>query len=234
MDFFILIIGMTLASAGVFLFRDYVGFLLGVHSLSGKVISIQQVFVHGRQHQRGQPFVGDGFYPVVEYQSESGPLAFTAIDPSTSGRFHVGDSIKLNVAKSRRSERRMSRTTRTLIVLLLSLLACLVAAPMLASFELSPMKIILASVVLAFCFAMLIVYVRDLDEQGLNDYAHSRSGRPRLCLFEPTAFCKWSDCWMDRRQQMKIRNSQIFGVFCVLLACVLVVLSLQPLLLLSL
>lgn len=233
MDIFILIIGMTLASAGVFIFRDYVGFLLGVHSLSGKVISIQQVFVHGRHDKHGEPYVGDGFYPVVEYQSDTGPLAFTAIDPSASGRFHVGDSIRLNVAKSRRSERRMSKTTRVLILLLVSLLGCLIAAPLFAGFELSMMKITLASVVLALCFAMLIVFVRDLDEQGLNDFAHSRSGRPRLCLFEPTAFCKWSECWMDRRQQMKIRNSQIFGVFCVLLACVLFVLSLQPLLLLS-
>ncbi len=234
MDIFILIVGMTLAAAGVFLFRDYVGFLLGVHSLSGKVISIQHVFVHRRHDNGCRPFVGDGFYPVVEYPSDSGPLAFTAIDPSTSGRFHVGDNIKLNVAKSRRSQRRTSKSTRVLILLLVALLGILVAAPMIAGFELSIMKITLASVVLALCFAMLIGFVRDQDELGLNDYAHSRSGRPRLCLFEPTAFCKWHECWMDRRQLLKIRSSQIFRAFCLLFACVLFALSLQPLLLLSL
>lgn len=230
MDLFIFNIGLTLAAASIFLVKDYVRFLLGVHSVSGKVVSIQQVFVHRSIGACGKPFVSDGFYPVVEYNSETGPVSFTVIDPSTSGRFHVGDRIRLKVAKSRRKQRRGCKSATILVFLQLLLLGSMLASGIFSDYHLSTPKIILASIVLALCFAILILYTRDQDEQGINDFSHTRSGLPQLCLFEPTACAKWHDAWVDRRQLLKIRGSQAFGVFFMSSALILLLFAMQPLL----
>ncbi|TNC81462.1 MAG: hypothetical protein C9356_09030 [Oleiphilus sp.] len=234
MDIFIFVVGLTLAAASVFLIKDYVRFLLGVYSVPAKVVSIQQVFVPCVPQNALDPYVKNGFYPVVEYQSESGPVTFTVIDPATSGRFHVGDCVGLKVAKTRRRQRRSSKSISILVFSQLLLFACLISAAIFSSFELSTIKIVLASVVLALCFAILILYTRDQDAQGINDFEHSRFGCPQLCLFEPTACSKWRNAWMDKRQQLKIRSSQAFGAFCMMVAGVLFVLAMKPVLHLTL
>ena len=230
MDIFIFVVGMTLAAVSVFLLKDYVRFLLGVYSVPGKVISIQQVVVPRLAASPGPRFVQSGFYPVVEYGSDAGPITFTMIDPATSGRFHVGDRVSLRVAKTRRRHRRNSRCVSVLMLLQVLLFGLLVSAAVSTSFELSVVKIALASAVLALCLAILILYTKDQDEQGINDFGHSRFGCPQLCLFEPTACSKWHDAWVDRRQLLKIRGSQAFGACCMMMACVLFVLAMQPLL----
>lgn len=228
MDIFIFVIGLTLAAASVFLTKDYVRFLLGAYSVRGKVVSIQQVFVPCVPQNSEVPYVKNGFYPVVEYLSEAGPVIFTVIDPATSGRFHVGDRVGLKVAKTRRRQRRNSKSISILLLAQLLLAACLLSAALFSSFELSTIKIVLASAVLALCLTILILYTRDQDAQGINDFGHSRFGCPQLCLFEPTACDKWQNAWMDKRQQLKIRGSRVFGAFCMMLAGVLFVLAMQP------
>lgn len=237
MDAFVFVMGLTLLAAGLFLFRDYVQFLAGVHTLPAKVVSIQQVFLPGLSSETDAPggrFVSNGFYPIVEYHSETGPISFTAIDKAISGRFHVGDKLRLRISKTRRSCHRHCKSITALLSLLLVLCVCLFAAALETGAQLSAFKIIGASVVIALCFATLILYTREQDEQGNHRFraASAASGPAQLCLCEPTAFEKWKGTWQDHRQKTRIRGAQAFGAMCLTSACALLAVALRPFLLL--
>jgi len=235
MDAFIFVMGLTLAAVGVFLFRDYVRFLAGSYSISGKVVSIQQVFIPkpiGRKVDI-EPYVADGFYPVVEYKSDSTPIRFTAIDNVASGRFHVGDKLRLKVTKSRRKHQRHCRSMSILMSLLVLLASLMFVSATMTGYHLSVIKIISASFVLAIGFAMLIIYTREQDEQSEQNQLDTGKAYSQLCLFEPTAFNKWQATWQDRRQLKKIRGARAAAGFCFTSASMLVLAALMPVLSLS-
>lgn len=231
MDAFTLAMSLTLAVAGVFLYRDYVQFLRGVHSVLGKVCAIQQVFVPQESDATGarRPLVKNGFYPVVEYTSAQGPIRFTAIDHNISGRFHVGDKLRLRVTKSRRSHCRTCKSFSALVILLAVLCVSLVVAALFAQFHLLAHQVLMASFVIAFCFSVLVIYVRDQDKQEDQAFSRSELGHAQLCLFEPTAFEKWSQALKDPVQIIKIRSSQLIGAICLTSACAMLILAIQPL-----
>lgn len=233
MDAFAVMMALTLVSAGFFLVRDYVRFLSGVYTVNAKVISIQQVFLPRHNDAAQATYVSDGFYPVIEYETESGPISFTAIDSLTSGRFHVGDRLRLKVTKSRRRSQRRCRSVTVLFSLLMILAAFLIVSALFATFDLSLLKIIEASFVLGIGSAMLIIYTREQDAQGISQVAGYEANHTQLCLYEPTAFSKWRNAWQDRRQRNKIRGARACAGFCFTSACLLLVAAVQPFLLLS-
>jgi len=237
MVIFTVVMGLTLAVAGVFLYRDYVRCLRGVHSVFGKVTSIQQVFIHQRTGTMGRsrnPFVKDGFYPVIEYKTPQGLVKFTAIDRNISGCFHVGDKLKLRVTKSRRRQNRSCKTFAVLVALVVALCASLALAAMFSEFRLATSQVLLASFVIAFCFSVLVVYVKDQDAHGEHEFTRSELGHAQICLFEPTAFGKWKTSLRDPAQLSKIRSTQFFGAVSLSSACVMLALAVQPFVLLAL
>jgi hypothetical protein len=234
-DAFVFVMGMTLATIGLFLFRDYVRFLSGTHRIRGKVVTIQQAFIPRRDAQEeGCQFVSDGFYPVVEYQSEGEAVRFTAIEKAASGRFHVGDKLSLKVSKSRRKRHRHCRSMSVLTALMTVLAGFLVFFAFASGHHLSILKIVCASFVLAFGFAMFIIYLREHDEQGNDTSIDHNRAYPQLCLFEPTAYDKWQSNTRDRRQLQRIRGVRAAAGFCFTSASMMLGAALLPMLSISL
>ncbi len=236
MDAFTLTMAATLAVAGWFLVRDYARFLRSTYAMRGKVTSIQQVFVSraplNREGAPAESFVKNGFYPVIEYATKTGPVSFTAIDSNASGRFHVGDKVSLKISKTRRKETRMCRTFSVLVMMLAILCMTLVGIALFSAVKASAAQIVLASIVISVCLSILVLYVRGQDENCMHDLTRTESGYAQLCLFEPTAFRHWKSALRDPAQRYKIRSSQFFGATCMGSALVMVLASLQPLVLL--
>ncbi len=229
-DAFTFIMGTTLAVTGWFLCRDYARFLRASSYLKARVTSIQQVFVPkiGREQGAGEPYVKDGFYPVIEYQAPEGAISFTAIDASASGRFHVGDEVGLRVSKTRRKQARMCKSFSLLVLSLVLLMAGLLGSALVADFVLSKAQIVSGSFVIALGLAILVLYLRDQDESCIHEFQHTEGGCSQLCLFEPTAFKKWKSALKDPQQCSKIRSSQIFGSACFGFAMLTWAMSVQP------
>ena len=123
MDAFSFLMSITLATAGLFLIRDYASLLKGSYAMVGRVKAIQQVFriLPENEEEARKIYVSNGFYPVIEYEADGQLVSFTAIDRQASGQLHVGDTVKLRVTKSRRRADRRNNVA-TLLVSLLSAL----------------------------------------------------------------------------------------------------------------
>lgn len=231
MDAFTFIISLTLAIAGFFLYRDYARFLRGAYAKHGKVVSIHQVFSNNLYLHEGasmQPYVKNGFYPVIEYPLEGGPVRFTAIDHLASGNFHVGDKVKLRIIKTRRKH---SRTCKTLIALIsmISLLALgMISAALTSSIYISLGQVLLASIVIAASLSILIFYQRDQDSHYIHELTHTKSGRAQLYLAEPAAFKNWTSALHDPVQRIKIRSSQFCGATFIGSALLMLSVAIQP------
>jgi len=229
MDAFTFIMGLTLAVAGLFLYRNYAGFLRGAYAKQARVISIQQVFSLSTNLQSGiAGYVKNGFYPVIEYRADGEPVRFTAIDQQISGNFHVGDEIKLRVLKTRRSKNRVCKT----VVLLVSMLALLgiglFVSAVMSEAQVSLGQIYLASFIIATSLSVLVLYMKDQDEQGEQGLTSTLGGRAQICLAEPAAFKKWTSALRDPVQRYKIRSTQFFGATCMCSAVVMLVVSVRP------
>lgn len=227
-DAFTLFMALTLVVAGLFLCRDHVRFLRSNYSLNGRVVSIQQVFLSslsGGQQDSQVNYVENGFYPVIEYSLKGQPVRFTAIDPNASGRFHVGEDVRLRMFRSRRKENRQCRTALTLGLMLLLMCLALVLDMAFLELDFSTRSIFVASGVMAICLAILVSYARDCDEQSSRGVTRSQGGKLQLCLFEPAAFQNWSKTTRDPKQRNRIRNKQVFGATCVFSAMFMLALS---------
>jgi len=232
MDVFTLTMSLTLAVAGLFLCRDYARFLRGAYAVSGRVTSIQQVFVsrpESTECKISKSHVENGYYPVIEYRSPGGAISFTAIDRSASGRFHVGDDIKLLINKTRRQESRICKTVIVLISMLVLLCLDMSAAALISGIYLSAGQIYLASFVITVSLAILVLYARDQDERGTHQLTRVDGNCAQLCLCEPAAFKNWAFSVRDPVQASKIRSSQLFGATCMCSALAIIVIAFQPL-----
>jgi hypothetical protein len=232
MDAFTFVIGLTLAVAGFFLYRDYARFLRGAYAKQGKVISIQQVFsaqLSSDATRLAPPYVRNGFYPVIEYSLKDGPIQFTAIDKNTSGSFHVGDQVKLRIIKTRRKATRVCHTFIVLVAMVTLLSLGMISAALSSSFQISIGQVFLASCVVAASLSMLIFYLRDQDQLYTHELTHTKGGRTQLCLAEPTAFKHWKSALLDPAQRYKIRSSQLCGATCMGTAMITLTIALQPL-----
>mgnify|MGYP000243956259 CR=1 FL=1 len=232
MDAFAFIIGLTLAIAGLFLYKDYTKFLRGAYSKHGKVVSIQQIFtnkLYSDSPLRNSSFVKNGFYPVIEYALNDEAVQFTAIDHLNSGNFHVGDEVKLKIIKTRRKQNRPCNTAIALTSMILILSLGLVCTGIISTTALSIGQIFLASCVIAICLSILVVYFRGQDDHVVQDLSQTRSGRTQICLSEPTAFRNWNSALRDPIQRNKIRSSKFCGATCMCSAFLMLVFAIQPL-----
>lgn len=204
----------TMAVAGVLLTRDYVRFLQSNHSVNAVVKTIQHVFTPSSLRTGTK----SGYYPVLEYQTESGPISFTCVDELAANRFHIGDELKLHVSKSRRTHNRNCRTFVLLSAMLAVLVTGLFAAAIEPSLGLSLAHIIVSSFVVATCLFVIVRYKREQDESSMMQTLDIDSGRARYWLREPTAFKHWRTCFNDKKQNSKVRLSQAFGGVCFAIA----------------
>lgn len=226
-DAFSILMALTLLVAGLFLCRDHVRFLKSSYSMNGKVVSIQHVFLSalsGEQPPKNTSMVESGFYPVIEYYLKGGAVSFTAIDPDASGRFHVGEDVKLRVIKTRRKENRSCRNAFILSAMLAAMCFSLMLDMWLSGIG-SVQRVFVASGVMATCLAILVAYARDCDEHGSRSVMRTPGGKLQLSLFEPTAFQKWGKSQRDARQRSKIRNKQMVGLTCVFSAAFMVAMT---------
>lgn len=231
MDAFSFLMSITLATAGLFLIRDYASFLKGSYAMVGRVKAIQQVFriLPENEEEARKIYVTNGFYPVIEYEADGQLVSFTAIDRQASGQLHVGDTVKLRVTKSRRRADRRNKVATLLVSLLSSLCLGLTLDALFSEVHLSIVQVVLASLTVAVSLAILVVYVRDKDDYYINDVVRTRGGYIQLCLFEPTAFQKWQSALRDPNQSFKIRSSQAFGATCMCAAMVMLAVAIEPL-----
>lgn len=229
MDAFTLILSLTLAVVGVFLYRNYASFLRGVYAKHARVISIQQVFSSriGLQTKTSN-FVKNGFYPVIEYRSGNESVSFTAIDQHVSGNFHVGDEVKLRVLKTRRSKNRVCKTIVVLVSMLFLLGFNLFVSAFLSDAPLSLGQVYLASIIIGVSLLILVLYLKDQDALKERGLTSTRSGRAQLCLAEPAAFKNWTSAFTDPVQRYKIRSTQFFGAICMLTSLVVILAEIQP------
>lgn len=230
MDAFSFLMSITLATAGLFLVRDYARFLKGSYSMAGRVKAIQQVFriLPESEDDARKVFVTNGFYPVIEYESDGLLVSFTAIDQQASGQLHVGDAVRLRVTKSRRRSNRRNKVATTLVSLLSILCLGLALDAAISEIHLSITQVVLASTTVAICLAILVLYVRDKDDYYIHDVVRTRGGHVQLCLFEPTAFQKWQSALRDPNQAFKIRSSQAFGATCMGAAMIMLAVAIEP------
>lgn len=232
MDAFTLIISITVAVAGFFLYRDYSRFLRGTYAKYGKVVSIHQVFSNclyqAENTNQAKPYVKNGFYPVIEYPLDGQAVRFTAIDHLASGTFHVGDKVKLRIITTRRKHSRTCKTLVALISMISILGLSMVAAALTSSISISLGQILLSSAVIAASLSILILYQRDQDQHYVHELERTKSGRAQLYIPEPAAFRNWSAALSDPAQRIKIRSSQVCGVTFIGSALIMLSIALQP------
>jgi hypothetical protein len=89
-------------------------------------------------------------------------------------------------------------------------------------------QVLLASSVIAASLSILILYLRDQDQQYAHDLCRTKSGRTQLSLAEPAAFRNWKSALQDPAQRVKIRSSQFFGATCMGFAMVMLSFAVQP------
>lgn len=229
MDAFTLIMGLTLAVVGLFLYRNYASFLRGTYAKQARVISIQQVFTSNINLQtKASNYVKNGFYPVIEYFTDNEAVRFTAIDQHVSGNLHVGDEVKLRVLKTRRSKNRACKTVVLLVSLLCLLGLDLFISAFLSEAPISLGQVYLASITIAASLSILVLYLKDRDELYDHGLTSTKSGRTQLCLAEPAAFKNWTSALTDPAQRYKIRSTQFFGATCMCSSLVVIAEAIQP------
>jgi len=229
MDAFTLIMSLTLAVVGIFLYRNYARFLRGAYAKQARVISIQQVFSSNSNLQSGlSNYVKNGFYPVIEYRADGEPVSFTAIDKHVSGNFHVGDEIKLRVLKTRRSKNRVCKTVVVLVSMLFLLGFDFFISAFMSEASISLAQVCLASIIIATSLSTLVLYLKDQDELYERGLTSTKSGRTQLCLAEPAAFKNWTSALTDPAQRYKIRSTQFFGATCMCSSLVVFAAAVQP------
>lgn len=229
MGAFTFVMGLTLAVAGIFLFRNYAQFLRGAYAKPARVVSIQQVF-SSCSHLPSDitRFVKNGFYPVVEYYSKGESVRFTAIDQGVSGNFHVGDELKLRVIKTGRSKNRMCKTGCVLVSLLMFLALSIGGAALASSTDDLLGPIFSASFIIAICLAILVFYMKDQDERCVHNLSTTKNGRTQLFLVEPAAYKNWTTALTDPVQRYKIRSTQFIGMACLGTAMVMLATAIEP------
>lgn len=204
----------TMAIAGLLLTRDYVRFLKSTHQVNSVVKSIQHVFLPSNARSGTK----SGYYPVLEYKTNQGPVAFTCIDERAANRFHIGDKVKLHVSKSRRTTTRNCRTFVLLSVMLAILVGGLFLSALIPDSGIGAMHIIVASFVVATSLFVIVRFKRDQDESMEMQTIDVDGGSARYWLKEPTAFKHWCRSLHDKKQAARVRFSQAFGLCCFIIS----------------
>ena len=207
-----ILISLTLAVTGVFLYRDYARFLKGAYAKLGKVVSIQPAFPQTINNTKlGTTFVSGGFYPIIEYIHNGEAVRFTAIDHLASARLHLGDKVQLRIIKTRRKANRACNSLITLVSLISILGITLFSTAIVGTTSLSLTQIFLGSFVIALSLAILALYFIEQDQHYLHALKETKKGYTQLFLAEPTAYKKWQSSLIDPIQRFKINGSKLCG-----------------------
>lgn len=206
------LISLTLAVTGVFLYHDYAQFLKGAYVKHGKVVSIQATFsnLSSADNYASSP-IPVSYYPIIEYSNEGEAIRFTAIDHLASAKLHVGDKVQLRIIKTRRKTNRACSTLITLISLIAVLGLTLLTAAINGGTSLSLYQTFLGSFVIGLSLAILALYLSDQDQHFVDDLKETKRGHTQLILAEPTAYKKWHSSLRDPVQRFKIRGSKVCG-----------------------
>lgn len=204
-----ILMSLTLAVTGVFLYRDYASFLKGAYVKHGKVVSIQAAF--SNHIATTKSFVPEGFYPVIEYMYEGQAVRFTSIDHLASAKLHIGDNIQLRIIRTRRKENRACKSLIALVSLISILGATLFSAAITGNTSLSLAQIVIGSFIIALSLAILALYFSDQDQHFLHDLKETKGGYTQLFLAEPTAYKKWQSSFRDPVQRFKVQGSRCCG-----------------------
>jgi hypothetical protein len=211
------LISLTLAVTGVFLYRDYSRFLKGAYIKRGKVVSVQATFsnINRQRDQAGRHNTASAipvsYHPIIEYHHDGEAIRFTAIDHLASARLHVGDKVQLRIIKTRRKTNRACLTLITLISLIAVLGLTLFITAISGGTVMSLQQIFLGSFVIGLSLAILALYLSDQDQHFVADLKQTKRGYTQLFLAEPTAYKKWHSSLRDPVQRFKIQGSKVCG-----------------------
>lgn len=208
MDVFVLVMGLTLFTAGWFIFWDYVRFLYSAYSVKGRVVSFTSPYL-SNSYQKNYALKDTPYHPVIEYHWGGRLIRFTSIDHSCADQLQVGDTVNVNFSRSRRQRNRLGKGSITLMLMLGMLCIALLTGALLVNIQLNLVHIILASCILALSLSFIILYLRNQDE------ASSGNAKPmnpfRVFLSEPASFCHWSQLTFDAIQKRRILGFRMIG-----------------------
>ncbi len=224
MDVLLLFMGLTLAAAGWLLIRDCTQFLYSAYTARGKVVGIEPGYWPRHHHPEKHRI--PGYFPIIEYYWNGESSRFTALIPEAVGTLQIGDQVNVQVSRSRRSKSRLGRGLVVLMSLLACLLGLLVVAAVMQHRQVGLAHVCLASLVLAVCLFVIVLYLRQQDESLPGGLPSKRqAAHVSLCLQEPTSPRHWARYRVSRQQRNRICYSRIFGGGCMAAAFVLVLAS---------
>ncbi len=221
--------GLTLISAGWVLIWEFTRFLHCAYAVQGKVVSLEPGYsLNGSGAQPGRKFY---FFPVIEYYWSGQNIRFTSLDENYIDSLQVGDQVQLSFSRSRRKHTRFGR----FMTLMMSCMAILIAVGVMGGVqalgeEVALVDILLASMVLAVCLFIIVLYMRQLDETMVDSEHHARRRSVLTCVFlqEPTNVCYWKKLFTNRKQRRRIWVSKMLGSSCLVAGFVMFVFALYP------
>lgn len=211
MDVFVLVMGMTLFTAGWFIFWDYVRFLYSAYSVKGRVVSFTSPYIVSPSSQRyrsAQP----QYHPIIEYLWGGQLIRFTSLAHSGTEQMQVGDIVNVCVSRSRRQRSRLGKGSIFLMIMLAALCIVLLSGALLVNIQLNVAHIILASCILALSLSFIVLYLRNQDDT--NSGIVRRLNPFSIFLSEPASFCHWSQMTSDTFQRRRILGFRMIGAAC--------------------
>jgi hypothetical protein len=211
MDVFVLVMGLTLFTAGWFIFWDYVRFLYSAYSVKGRVASFTAPYAPASIrsfHQVGtRPY-----HPVIEYSWAGEDVRFTSLDHAGADQLQVGDTVNVCVSRSRRQRSRLGKGSIFLMIMLAALCVVLLSGALLVNIQLNVAHIVLASCILALSFSLIVLHQRNQDET--NSGLVARLNPFSIFLSEPASFCHWPQMTFDSLQRRRILGFRLMGAAC--------------------
>ncbi|AZZ90427.1 DUF3592 domain-containing protein [Hahella sp. KA22] len=214
MDVLILLMGLTLITAGWVLIWEFTRFLHCAYAVQGRVVSLEPGY--GMRKKMAQPGKASySFFPVIEYQWQGDRIRFTSLDDKCIAGLQIGDQVQLSFSRSRRKHTRIGRLVALMIASMTMLVAGILGGAMLLGQQVDVIHILLGSVVLAICLFIIVLYLRQQDETAADSVHHVRR-RVLNCVFlqEPTNVCHWRALFTNRRQRRRIWASRVLGGGC--------------------
>ncbi|WP_020410634.1 DUF3592 domain-containing protein [Hahella ganghwensis] len=226
MDVLILLMGLTLISAGWVLLWEFTRFLHCAYAVQGRVVSLEPDYSRSTRHT-GERRSSYYFFPIIEYFWEGDKIRFTSLDESCISGLQVGDQVQLSFSRSRRKHTRIGRFATIMICMMAMLIAGVVSGAALLSQSVDLYHVLFASIILAICLFIIVLYMRQQDETAVDSDKHARRSVLN-CVFlqEPTNVCYWKNLFTNRRQRRRIVISKMFGGGCLASGLLLFVMAL--------
>lgn len=222
MDLLILLMGLTLLTAGWFLMWEFARFLHCAYRVQGRVIAMEPGYGLHR-HLHGQEAKSFSFYPVIQYEWMGEPTRFTSLDHDCIVGLQIGDDVRLSFSRTRRSEARIGRMAMVLVLSMALLVAGLFSASLLIRESLDMMHVVLSSLVLAVGLFIIVLYMRQQDEATVAARYPQGQAQTMTSVFilEPTNVRYWKSLFTNRRQRRRILFSKMMGGCCLVLGLML-------------